>query len=116
MGNEGGGTGDTQESASAGPDCLEDYNSQHASQATPSFLVPVLDERVGGRGRSNMKLEFFDWRKLGLLSAFFGCDWQGAPRALIFFFLELGRSKRRRSLGEHCSCPPGSRPGTPLSP
>lgn len=86
MGNEGGGTGDTQESASAGPDCLEDYNSQHASQATPSFLVPVLDERVGGRGRSNMKLEFFDWRKLGLLSAFFGCDWQGAPRALIFFF------------------------------
>lgn len=32
-----------------------------------------------------MKLEFPDWRKLGLLSAFFGCDWQGAPRALIFF-------------------------------
>ena len=49
-------------------------------------LIGAKDERVGGRGRSGRKPELTDWRRLELLSAFYGCEEQGAPEVQIFFF------------------------------
>lgn len=43
-----------------------------------------------------MKLEPSDWRRLWLLSAFYGCDWQGAPGAQSTAFF---RSSRRARAG-----------------
>ena len=58
--------------------------------------APFLDTLIGAeddpgeRTDSNeMKLEPSDWRRLDLLSAFYSCNWQGAPGALIFFSLSF---------------------------
>lgn len=53
-------------------------------------LIGATDERVGRRGGSRRMPEPSDWRRLELLSAFYGRDEQGAPEALIFFFFFFG--------------------------
>lgn len=88
MGNEGEGTGGTQASASSVP-CVQKTTTPSMPRSHAPFSGPLIgaeDDPVDGRGGRKRKLEPSDWRRPGLLSAFYGCDWQGAPGALIFFF------------------------------